>query len=139
MRVGLDYGEILDILLARTTDEDSFRKTAMSRREGIVSCIDVKIMDRSANTARPSCKGGGNHAGTLSSARAPRPAETEGVPRGQPRSSSGGGRAGHPYSHAKTSDNPQKRWKIGTTEGHAMHAAPSLARREAGVSREEPQ
>jgi hypothetical protein len=35
-------------------DENSFRKTAMSRREDILSSIDVKIMDRSANTARPS-------------------------------------------------------------------------------------
>jgi hypothetical protein len=26
--------------------EDSFRKTAMSRREDIVSCIDVTIMDK---------------------------------------------------------------------------------------------
>src|SRR5450631_2732604 len=35
-------------------DEDSFRKTAMSRREDILGCIDVTIMDRSANTAPPS-------------------------------------------------------------------------------------
>jgi hypothetical protein len=35
-------------------DKNSFRKTAMSRREDILSSIDVKIMDRSANTARPS-------------------------------------------------------------------------------------
>src|SRR5712671_7991536 len=35
-------------------DEDSFRKTAMSRREDIVSCIDVTIMDRSAHNALPS-------------------------------------------------------------------------------------
>ena len=34
--------------------EDSFRKTAMSRREDIVSCIDVTIMDRSAHRALPS-------------------------------------------------------------------------------------
>src|ERR1700682_2978180 len=34
--------------------EDSFRKTAMSRREDIVSCIDVSIMDRSAHSALPS-------------------------------------------------------------------------------------
>jgi hypothetical protein len=35
-------------------DEDSFCKTAMSRREDIVSCIDVTIMDRSAHSALPS-------------------------------------------------------------------------------------
>src|SRR5712671_527224 len=35
-------------------DEDSFRKTAMSRREDIVSCIDVTIIDRSAHNALPS-------------------------------------------------------------------------------------
>jgi len=35
-------------------DEDSFCKTAMSRREDIVSCIDVTIMDRSAHRALPS-------------------------------------------------------------------------------------
>src|ERR1700678_2253847 len=34
--------------------EDSFCKTAMSRREDIVSCIDVTIMDRSAHGALPS-------------------------------------------------------------------------------------
>src|SRR6267378_4294940 len=34
--------------------EDSFCKTAMSRREDIVSCIDVTIMDRSAHRALPS-------------------------------------------------------------------------------------
>src|SRR5882757_3627580 len=34
--------------------EDSFCKTAMSRREDIVSCIDVTIMDRSAHRATPS-------------------------------------------------------------------------------------
>src|SRR5450755_928640 len=35
-------------------DEDSFCKTAMSRREDIVSCIDVTMMDRSAHSALPS-------------------------------------------------------------------------------------
>ncbi len=35
-------------------DENSFCKTAMSRREDIVSCIDVTIMDRSAHSALPS-------------------------------------------------------------------------------------
>jgi hypothetical protein len=35
-------------------DEDFFRKTAMSRREDILRCIDVTIMDRSAHTALPS-------------------------------------------------------------------------------------
>src|SRR5258708_23592910 len=35
-------------------DEDSFYKTAMSRREDNVSCIDVTIMDRSAHSALPS-------------------------------------------------------------------------------------
>jgi hypothetical protein len=35
-------------------DEDSFCKTAMSRREDIVSCIDVTIMDRFAHRALPS-------------------------------------------------------------------------------------
>jgi hypothetical protein len=34
--------------------EDFFCKTAMSRREDIVSCIDVSIMDRSAHSALPS-------------------------------------------------------------------------------------
>src|ERR1700733_15738469 len=34
--------------------EDSFCKTAMSRREDIVSCVDVTIMDRSAHSALPS-------------------------------------------------------------------------------------
>src|SRR6202163_3259635 len=34
--------------------EDSFSKTTMSRREDIVSCIDVTIMDRSAHSALPS-------------------------------------------------------------------------------------
>ena len=34
--------------------EDSFCKTAMSRREDIVSCIDVTIMDRFARSALPS-------------------------------------------------------------------------------------
>src|SRR5450631_4915744 len=34
-------------------DEDSFCKTAMPRREDIVSCIDVTIMDRSAHSALP--------------------------------------------------------------------------------------
>src|ERR1700684_4486581 len=34
--------------------EDSCCKTAMSRREDIVSCIDVTIMDRSAHSALPS-------------------------------------------------------------------------------------
>src|SRR5450432_421863 len=34
--------------------EDSFCKTAMSRREDIVSCIDVTIMDRFAHNALPS-------------------------------------------------------------------------------------
>src|ERR1700685_2074621 len=37
-----------------STDEDSFCKTAMSRREDIVSCIDVTMMDRSARSALPS-------------------------------------------------------------------------------------
>jgi hypothetical protein len=45
--------ESIDILLA-PRDEDSFCKTAMSRREDIVSCIDVTIMDRSAHSAPPS-------------------------------------------------------------------------------------
>ena len=35
-------------------DEDSFCKTAMSRREDHVSCIDVTIMDRVAHCALPS-------------------------------------------------------------------------------------
>src|ERR1700688_1743772 len=35
-------------------DEDSFCKAAMSRREDIVSCIDVTIMDRFARSALPS-------------------------------------------------------------------------------------
>jgi hypothetical protein len=35
-------------------DEDFFCKTAMSRREDILRCIDVTIMDRSAYTALPS-------------------------------------------------------------------------------------
>jgi len=35
-------------------DENSFCKTAMSRREDIVSCIYVTIMDRSAHSALPS-------------------------------------------------------------------------------------
>jgi hypothetical protein len=35
-------------------DEDFFRKTAMPRREDILRCIDVTIMDRSAHTALPS-------------------------------------------------------------------------------------
>src|SRR6266478_6707511 len=35
-------------------DENSFFKTAMSRREDYVSCIDVTIMDRSAHSALPS-------------------------------------------------------------------------------------
>ena len=35
-------------------DEDSFCKTAMSRREDILRSIDVTIMDRSADTAQPS-------------------------------------------------------------------------------------
>src|SRR5882762_2447788 len=35
-------------------DEDFFRKTAMSRREDILRCIDVTIMDRSTHTALPS-------------------------------------------------------------------------------------
>jgi len=35
-------------------DEGSFCKTAMSRREDIVSCIDVTIMDRFARSALPS-------------------------------------------------------------------------------------
>ena len=34
--------------------EDSFCKTAMSRREDIVSCIDVTIVNRSAHSALPS-------------------------------------------------------------------------------------
>jgi hypothetical protein len=34
--------------------EDSFCKTAMSRREDIVSCIDVTMMDRFAHSALPS-------------------------------------------------------------------------------------
>jgi hypothetical protein len=34
--------------------EDSFGKTAMSRREDILRCIDVTIMDRSAHPALPS-------------------------------------------------------------------------------------
>jgi hypothetical protein len=34
--------------------EDSFCKTAMSRREDIVSCVDVTIMDRLAHSAPPS-------------------------------------------------------------------------------------
>jgi hypothetical protein len=33
--------------------EDSFCKTAMSRREDHVSCIDVTIMDRFAHSALP--------------------------------------------------------------------------------------
>src|SRR5712675_593419 len=37
-----------------SNDEDFFRKTAMSRREDILSCIHVTIMDRFANTASPS-------------------------------------------------------------------------------------
>src|ERR1700722_16653683 len=35
-------------------DEDSFCKAAMSRREDVVSCIHVTIMDRSAHSALPS-------------------------------------------------------------------------------------
>jgi len=46
-------------------DEDSFRKTAMSRREDILSCIDVTIMDRSAQNALPS-----SHSKTLPAFRA---------------------------------------------------------------------
>jgi hypothetical protein len=38
-------------ILSDLKDGDSFCKTAMSRREDILSCIDVTIMDRSANTA----------------------------------------------------------------------------------------
>jgi hypothetical protein len=43
----------LDILSA-LKDGDSFCKTAMSRREDSLSCIDVTIVDRSAHTALPS-------------------------------------------------------------------------------------
>src|SRR5208283_3644672 len=39
---------------APSRDENSFCKTAMSRREDIVSCIDVTMMDRSAHSALPS-------------------------------------------------------------------------------------
>ena len=46
-------------------DEDSFRKTAMSRREDVVSRIDVTIMDRSAHGALPS-----SHSKTLPAFRA---------------------------------------------------------------------
>jgi hypothetical protein len=49
----LHRGQSLDILLA-PTDEDSFCKTAMSRREDIVSCIDLTIMDRAAHPVRRS-------------------------------------------------------------------------------------
>jgi hypothetical protein len=44
---------MIDILSA-LKDEDSFCKTAMSRREDIVSCIDVTMMDRFAHSALPS-------------------------------------------------------------------------------------
>jgi hypothetical protein len=40
--------------LSPSSAEDSFCKTALSRREDIVSCIDVTIMDRSAPSAPPS-------------------------------------------------------------------------------------
>src|ERR1700679_3807049 len=43
----------VDILLSLKV-EDSFCKTAMSRREDIVSCIDVTIVNRSARSALPS-------------------------------------------------------------------------------------
>jgi hypothetical protein len=46
-------------------NEDFFRKTAMSRREDIVSCIGVTIMDRSAYSALPS-----SHSKTLPAFRA---------------------------------------------------------------------
>ena len=39
-------------------DEDSFCKTAMSRREEIVSCIDVTIMDRLAYSALAGLRAG---------------------------------------------------------------------------------
>ena len=35
-------------------DEDFFSKTAMSRREDILRCIDVTMMDRPAHNALPS-------------------------------------------------------------------------------------
>jgi hypothetical protein len=41
-------------ILSALKDGDSFCKTAMSRREDDLSCIDVTIMDRSAHTALPS-------------------------------------------------------------------------------------
>jgi hypothetical protein len=47
--LGQRSGEhLVDILLA-LRDGNSFCKTAMPRREDIVSCIDVTIMDRSAH------------------------------------------------------------------------------------------
>jgi hypothetical protein len=41
-------------IVSALKDGDSFCKTAMSRREDIVSCIDVTIMDRFAHSALPS-------------------------------------------------------------------------------------
>jgi hypothetical protein len=81
----------------------------MSRREEIVSCIDVEFMDHSANIA------GVNHAGTLPFERALRLAETEAVPQRPPASSSDRWSAGHPYS--QSGDHAQKRWKIPRIEG----------------------
>jgi hypothetical protein len=43
--------------------EDSFWKTAMSRREDILGSINVTVMDRSANTARASSNSGRPRAG----------------------------------------------------------------------------
>jgi hypothetical protein len=50
---GVMHNAAIDIL-SDLKDGDSFCKTAMSRREDIVSCIDVTIMDRFAHRALPS-------------------------------------------------------------------------------------
>src|SRR5258707_15327284 len=56
---GLRHTTLLELEVHLTSSspsraEDSFCKTAMSRREDNVSCIDVTIMDRSAHSALPS-------------------------------------------------------------------------------------
>jgi hypothetical protein len=67
--LGLQYRHSNSILTSSSPSrapsraEDSFCKTAMSRREDIVSCIDVTIMDRSAHGALPSPNGARSRAG----------------------------------------------------------------------------
>jgi hypothetical protein len=120
-----------------STAEDSFCKTATSRREDIVSCIDVTIMDRFAHSALPSphCKilfvAILEHRVDLARQAAKPRRVLLRYPQAQDRNS-GRSKTGHLYSVPK-SGLPITAWQTSRNARHAMHAALRVSLFRAGL------